>query len=243
MDPPDVEIITVVERKDPVAGWLLLVFALALVVFLTAGVSFLLYIVSMRDAPRTSVESSITSDEVAAAEDPGNVENWARLALSYAAAERWRDALAAIEKGREVEPAAILDLTEADILRLMGDDGAIEAYDRAIASGTIEYDDAVALLREDKGVTVPPPNVLVFQAMVGRALALDDAGRTEDAIAQALEALEIEPTDAGLRVELGDMYVELGRTEEARAEYEAALVYVPDLEAALEGLRRLDGEQ
>lgn len=216
---------------------------IALVLALAAGAaSLLLYRLVTREVPRTAVERQLMTDEVAVREHPDDIENWARVALSYAHAERWDDAADAIEKGRAVDDAAILDLTEADILRMKGDAAAVDAYDRAITSARAENERQVAELLKKKAVDVPPPDVLLIEAMRGRALALHSAGRTEEAVEQASEALALDPTDAGLRTALGDMYRELGRAAEAEEQYRAALRYVPDLTAALEGLARLGKE-
>lgn len=228
---------------DPVQRWLLIVVALIVTVFMVAGASLVFYVLSMRDAPRTSVERQINADEVAARENPNDLENWARLALSYADAGRWSEALSTVERGRRLRKAAILDLTEADILSLKGDPSCIAAYDRAIKSGQAEHDAQAKLLRETKGVTAPVPNTLVSEAMYGRTAALDKFGRTDEAIQQALKALELDPSNADLHVLLAAMYRKSGHEESAAAEYRSALVYVPDLEPALEGLRELGEEK
>jgi tetratricopeptide (TPR) repeat protein len=186
------------------------------IVFIGAAGSLVLYVSSMRDAPRTAAERQIATDEVAAKEQPQVVENWARLALSYANAGRWSDAASAIAKGRTLKKAAILDL--------------------------VEYDELVRSLRDDKGVTQPPSPGLLVQAMTGRAYALAAAGRTQEAADQALQALKIEPTDASLLAALGDMYAKLGRTADAEKQYREALTFVPDLQVALDGLKRLGKE-
>lgn len=215
---------------------------LAAVVFAAQAGALLTYVLSMRNAPRTTVERRLASDEAAVQEAPRDIENWARLALGYAYAQRWADAADAISRGRAVKSAAILDLTEADILRIKGDDAAIKAYDRAIVSANAEYEQQRKLLLKDKNVRVPPPNRLVAEALAGRALALQAAGRTEEAADQAVKALEMDPSDAELRAALGDMLLVLGRKTDAETQYREALRYVPDLRQALEGLRKLGAE-
>jgi tetratricopeptide (TPR) repeat protein len=213
--------------RDPLQRWLGIVFLLVLTVFTATAVSLVVYVLSMRDAPRTSVERQLAADEIAAREQPQNVENWARLALSYARAGQWTDAADAIARGRVIEKAAILDLTEADILRMKGDKAAIAAYDRAVASARAESALQAKELLEKKAVDVPPPNVVLIEALTGRAIALDAFGRTEEAVTQAEEALSLN----------------LGRTAEAEAEYRRALTYVPDLDSAIEGLKKLGKER
>jgi tetratricopeptide (TPR) repeat protein len=225
-------------RGRSVESWLLTVVLLVTIVFIGAAGSLVLYVLSMRDAPRTAAERQIAVDEVAAKEKPQIVENWARLALSYGNAGRWPDAASAIAKGRSVKKAAILDLIEAEVLQMKGDPAAVAAYDRAIKSGKAEYEEQVRVLREEKGVTKPPPPELVIEAMAGRAYALAEAGRTQEAADQAVQALDLEPTDASLLAALGDMYAKLGRTSDAEEQYRQALTFVP----ALDGLKRLGKE-
>lgn len=229
-------------RRDPVQRWLMIVMGLVLLVFVSAAAALVMYALSMRNAPRTAVERALSADEVAVKETPDDVENWARLALSYAAAERWSDAMSTIERGRKVKEAAILDLVEADVLRLKRDEDAIAAYDRAIKSAQVEYDAMVEKAMKEKGVVVTAPNSVGFEAMYGRTIALDMFGRTDEAIAQAKKALEITPTDADLLVVLGDIYAKAGRKAEAEAQYREALRFVPDLQSALDGLARLGKE-
>ncbi|HEX9094212.1 MAG TPA: tetratricopeptide repeat protein [Coriobacteriia bacterium] len=226
-------------RRSAVDRWLIAVTVLVVAVFLGTAVAVIALVLSVRDAPRTAVERQITTDEVAVKEVPQDVENWARLALTYGRAKRWSDAAYAIAQARKIKQAPILDLVEADVLRMEGDRGAIAAYDRAVASAQAEYDAAAKVLLEKKGVKAPPPSAMVFQAMAGRALALDAAGRTEEAVEQARSALELDPTDAVLRASLGDMLLKLGRPDDAETQYRQALEYVPDLKAALDGLRKL----
>ncbi|MDO8915863.1 MAG: BTAD domain-containing putative transcriptional regulator [Coriobacteriia bacterium] len=219
--------------------WLIGVVVLAAVVFAAQAGALLTYVLSMRDAPRTAVERRLAADEAAVQDRPQDIENWARVALSYASAERWSDAADAISRGRAIKSAAILDLTEADILRMKGDAAAIQAYDRAITSASAEYEQQKKALLKDKNVRVPPPSRLLAEALAGRALALHAAGRTREAVDQAMKALEADPSDAELHAALGDMLVSVGRKADAETQYREALRYVPDLKQALDGLRTL----
>lgn len=224
---------------DPVIRWLVLVMLLVTIVLAATALSLVVYVKSLGDVPRTSVERQLFADEMAAREKPEDIGNWARLALSYARAERWEDAERALAQGRAIRKAAILDLTEADILRLRGDRGAVVAYDVAIASAKAEYEQQAKELMEEKAVGAPPPSPVLIQALAGRALALKQFGRNEEAAQAASAALEIAPGDAELRVAYGDILRELDRDEEAEAQYRSALAYVPDLQSALDGLKKL----
>lgn len=226
-------------RRSPVDRWLIAITIVVVATFVGAAASVVALLVTATDAPRSAAERQLLVDQTAVKEKPQDVENWGRLALSYGRAGRWGDAEWAIAQGRKIKKAAIIDLVEADVLRMANDPAAIAAYDRAIKSGQAEYEAAEKQLFETKGVSAKMPNPLVFQAMVGRALALDAAGRTKDGVDQALKAIELDSTDAAVRVILGDMLVKLDRLDDAEAQYVIALKYVPDLAGAKAGLKRI----
>lgn len=230
-------------RRDPVERALLIAVTLILAVFVATAGSLVLYVLSMRNAPRTEVESEINAGQVSVKEHPEVVENWARLALGYAKAERYDDALSTIRRGRNVKAAPILDLTEADILRLKHDSGAVSAYEHAIETAKTDHEQQLQALRQKKGVTVSLVSDIEFEARRGLVMALIDANRYKDAADQARTALAMDPADAELHATLGDVYVRLGRKSDARAEYRDALRYVPDLKQALAGMKRIgEGE-
>ena len=64
--------------------------------------------------------------------------------------------------------------------------------------------------------------------------------RHADALAHYETAARLRPDHAGALVACGRMLAELGRKDEARARYEAALTLQPQLEAARQGLAELD---
>lgn len=57
-----------------------------------------------------------------------------------------------------------------------------------------------------------------------------DAGQTEAALSEAQAAAELAPESASVRMTLGDVLTKLGKTEEARAQYEQALRLAKNIE-------------
>jgi tetratricopeptide (TPR) repeat protein len=85
-------------------------------------------------------------------------------------------------------------------------------------------------------VTMPASGDLLFEAMWGRMHVLEREGRLKEALAEAKRAQRYAPTDAEVHAKVGDLMLKSGDKAGAKAEFEAALEYVPDLQSALDGL-------
>ena len=70
------------------------------------------------------------------------------------------------------------------------------------------------------------------------ALALSGADFFEDAERTMFEAIGLAPSDAGCYAELGYVYLKAGRGDEAKRQFEKALVLDPENPKAMEGLKR-----
>ena len=68
------------------------------------------------------------------------------------------------------------------------------------------------------------------------ALALNDSGRSEEAIAAYRRAIQLKPDYVAAHNNLGDLLRAQGRTDEAAAEFRQALVLNPDQWEALNNL-------
>jgi Flp pilus assembly protein TadD len=77
------------------------------------------------------------------------------------------------------------------------------------------------------------------RARANLGAALHRAGRSDEAIAQLLEAEKLEPGNALTRLMLGNLLAEAGRGREAAGEYRQALRLDPSLDAARRGLESL----
>lgn len=82
-------------------------------------------------------------------------------------------------------------------------------------------------------ISEAPPTLSRLRELAGRFMS---EGRYSLAVARLEDALEQDPQDAGLLVDLGSALYRLRRYEEARRRFETALNQVPRHTAALEGL-------
>ncbi|MFA5844960.1 MAG: tetratricopeptide repeat protein [Coriobacteriia bacterium] len=229
-------------HRDWQDAWLLRVALMLLVVFLASGISLVLYTLSMRGAPRTGLERAVTMDEVAVKENPKDMQNWARLALAYNQSGRFNDAMRALDQAREIEHSPVIDLTEADILRIAKRyDEALRAYNALEKFTNSEYDRYVKE-RKRRGIIVTGQNEVLYLCLYGRGQVYDALDDNDRAIADFRKAAGIMPTDAEVWVEFAKLLVKDGRDKEAADAYRQALRYIPDYKPALDGLKRLGEE-
>jgi len=211
-----------------------------LVVVLVAAISLVLYTQGL-DAPRTALERDIMKHRAAIDANPSDLSNHLLLASSYTTAGRKDDALYTVRRVRALSDSAIVDLTEAEVLRLSGSlQEALPLYDAAISDAQVEYEQLLVDLR-GRTVAFEPPNTLLARALQGRGIALGELGQTEKSIEDLLKANEILPSDATILVALGDQLGKSGDATGAAEAYREALRFVPDYQGAREGLERLEG--
>lgn len=164
---------------------------------------FLKGIILSRLCDYPAAERSL-SDAVAL--DEAMYQAWVGLAFARQEQGRHRDALAAIDRGLQVEPKdANGHLMRGTILTAMGKSRrAIGALQDAL-----KYN----------------PQLTLARYKLGRLLA--DAGRTEEAVAQIVTAMRLNPLNAEARVALGDIYRSQRKYVEAVREYRAASEIAP----------------
>lgn len=215
-----------------------------LVVVLASAISFALYLQTL-GAPRSVAERNIERYKTAVAEQPQELQNYVKLAYSYAIADRFDDAMATIATAEKLTKAPRLEvqLARADIERAAGKYAdAITTYSAVAKQAEVEYAEQAAELKK-KQVMFQPPNTTLAAALKGRGVAKWESGDRAGAIADLDAALDIEPTDASTMVEIAGYYAESGDTSMAVAAYNQALRFVPDYPEALAGLRELDEER
>ena len=226
---------------EPVSGWMLRVALLLIVVLLVTTGSLVLFLMSLREAPRTVAERNLSAAQSAVHDRPNDVDSWSALVYAYSQAKRYDDAIAAAEKGRSVTKADVLLVAEADVLRSAGRlKDAVAEYDRASKAIESAQADATAA-RKKMGVFVPLGDATMIRVYYGRALALHALGDVKPAIADLEKAVALAPEQAYLFVTLGDYYAETRANGKAEAAYRNALRYVPDYPEALAGLKRIAG--
>lgn len=211
-----------------------------LVIVLVAAVSFALYLQSL-GAPRSAVERDIERYKTAVAEQPTVLDNYVKLAYSYAIADRYDDAMATIDTADRITKAPQIQvrLARAEILRAAKRyKEAIAVYNEVATLAEEEYATQSAELKKQQ-IAYIPPNTTLASVLRGRGVAKWESGDEKGAIADLDAALDIEPTDAATMVRIGGYYAQSGDTSMAIAAYRQALRFVPDSPEARAGLRDL----
>lgn len=215
------------------------VMALILVLIVTAG-SMVAFLLSLRHAPRTYAEMSVTKAEAQANLQPGVADNWIALAYAYAQGQRYNDALSAVERGRVVGKDK-MDLVNADVLRLMGrQKDALTMYDQAI--NYIETQDKAAYLAQARRrIYTAMPDMNRGIAYFGRGMTRIALNDPKDAIKDLLIASAINPNDVTIMIPIGDSYAKLGDFKNARKWYKKAVSMSPDYDPAVQALAKIQG--
>lgn len=224
---------------DSVSSWLLGVALALVVVLLVTGLSVVLFVFALHDAPRTNTEYQISVNQAAVQQTPSDAGAWSKLAYAYAAAKRYPLALSTAQQGRSATGNDSLLLVTADVLRLSGDNkAAIAAYDTAYTAVTAA-EAAAKLKLQQENITVPLGDETLAQVYFGRALSKHALGDLAGAIDDLRHATAIAPQESNLWAQLGDYETQAGDWKGARAAYRSALMYVPDLPQAVAGLATL----
>jgi len=119
-------------------------------------------------------------------------------------------------------------------------EAALEEIDAALAI-VAEETEAERKSLAERNIVMDPDFTAEIDARVLKGEILTAAGDAEGAIDAYTEALEFNGRMADVLLARGLLYEELGQAEEARADFEAALTYIPDYAPALEALDRIGG--
>lgn len=171
-------------------------------------------------APQSVAQRGVIVAEAAVEANPKDVP--ARIAAAkanllagnYDRAIEYADS--AIKLGKDVSGA---DLLKGQAYAAKGDEGAARKLFEKLANG--ESSDAT-------------------MALLSLAALDAAAGKFEPALASLAKAVEMDPLDANIKVELANIQVAAGKLDEAVATYVSALQLVPDLEPAFGGLAKME---
>ena len=221
------------------------VVAALLIAVLAAMGIVVYYAVNPPSAPRTAVEDAVFSARERVEREPGDEDAWAeyvRVLLLTGELSRAEDALRDAEAALG-EEAGILSLGEARILAARGDEsGALVVLEDHLVE-LFEQREAYIEEVDAQGIvtTTSPFDDDIVAAAVLQGDLLVEAGDMDGAAEAYTIALDINPTMADIFVARGDVHAGAGRLEEARADYESALVLIPDYPAAVAGIGELGG--
>jgi tetratricopeptide (TPR) repeat protein len=190
--------------------------------------------------PRTMVERQIAVTEQAVRLTPANPPAWRDLVSAYIASGDYAGARDAIARGKRAlgDPSDMI-AQEARVALLQGrSDEALRLADEAIKAAE-KARDAKANELHEKAV-IPAVGQLSSPAALTAQLVRADVfllRRQWDAAATAYtKALEEDPQMADVLTLRGEAYLEAGEFALAKADFQAALRFVPDYAPALDGL-------
>ena len=220
IDVTDAEDALLDEEEQLVPIWLaVLVLVLLLAVMGVGG-----YIVRgmvAGTAPRTSEEMEIERWREEVRRDPQDVQALLSLGFAYQQDEKYDQALDAYGKALKLaptEPAA--------------------NYNRGVIYETLDLPDKAEEAFWDV-LEVEADHTLAAKALGEHYLAKKQYRSLVKAVRPAVEA---KPQMADLQYLMGAAYENLGEFEWAKARYELAVTYVPDMKEAREGLKRMEAE-
>jgi tetratricopeptide (TPR) repeat protein len=229
--------------RDPWVRWLAIVSGV-LVILVLVVVAYGVYRVNMRlQGPRTAVERDLRAAMANAAASPNNYDTLFALAEMQVIAQKYGDAEATLAKMKKIEPdragtpylQGLMAASQKDF------DRALKYYATALEMGN-KVPSSVLKNALRKGLILPRDyhqdvaNDAAFEA--GR-LQLYMKKNPAAAKKLLLEAVAIDPQDAGAYVLLGDIAAKAGDKKGAIANYREALKYVPDYPQAIAGLKKL----
>jgi len=214
-----------------------------IIVILAAVAVIVLYGLNMSRAPRTAVERALTTAEAATRQQPGVASNWVDLTYAYIAAGRYSDARRASASGKAVGDLPAFYIADALLLEKQGSlTEAIAGYETA-KQKAISYHDGLVSAAAAKGVVYSALNEDLADAAIYKARLLVKTKNAAAAVAEYDIALKIDPQMADVLVERAGAREMIGDVTGARADYTAALRFIPDLQEAIDGLTRLGEAQ
>lgn len=231
------------ERQNDMLFWLQFgVFALVILI-LIAVIWALMTTASIESGPPRSVyERQLRVLEAAVQQTPDDVEAWAQLIRIQAEGSQLQAAERAVISADDAlgSRRGPIATESARIAYLKGEhETALEEVAAALVLLDQETQSEIDRLAS-VGVSQPPDQGTTVDAYLLKAevlIAQDDLASAAEAYTAALA---IKPTMANVFLERGRLYADLGQADNARADFQAALTFIPDYAPALEALADLE---
>lgn len=228
--------------KDPLVRTLSWVAAGLVVFYLVFMVSALVLGVLGQSGPRTVVERNEQIYEAAVIENPDDIQAWSRYISALIDTGQYTGAQDAIERAQEaVNETGTEDISTAQARLYFATERYQEGIDLADEiRGRLEAYYEEAKEQEDspesRGAEISEN---YWMLLIMKAEAFVELGDTASALEQFDIYLEERPTAADILVRRGYLRAESGDTAGAEEDFRAALLYLPDDPAALEGLKQI----
>lgn len=197
--------------------------------------------IAVPQVPRTALERELFMLEKVTAERPGSARAWADYAYALIVAERYAAAERVLDEATENvgDQSPELLIQRGRLAAAQGDaDTAVDFWQRTIdAVDTFRADELKRLA--EKGIVPDKRSVKGDVKAAAARLAGDakaKAGEPQDAIDYYTISLTEEGGDADVYVARGQQHLKLGETVKARSDFKRALVLVPGMQSAKDGL-------
>ncbi len=243
----DVEIVEYLEEpvRDPVVGWLQFSIAFVIVLALTGLAYLLVGGVITPSAPRTALEAQLVAVRQAVQAQPESGEAWADYVTALVAVDNHSEAHRQLEAGRQIlsgQQLLLLNISGVDLL--LSEDKYEEAFELAEDNVSLQAAERERAIKDEvaKGVFIDEKLLgpeIATDTYLTHAKAAAGLEKWETVVESLSKALEYSPRAADLFFLRGDAYERLGRSEEAVADYQAALRFDPEFEAARVALEKV----
>jgi len=240
------EVVQISEDKDPVIWWLQVAIAFVVVFALVAVLYGLIAGLINAPTPRTATEARLVLLEQVVRDTPGSGAAWRDYASALYVSGKKSEAKALIGRSR----SAVKDidrtypyLIELDILWMEKDYAKVikKAEESYKADQKYKAEFIQKKARDGRKIRMKdiPTDatiaILLYQGRANGALQ-----KWDEAVAALSKAIELDPRASDLLVLRAEAQVKAGNEAAARKDYKAALTFIPDMPAALEGLKKLD---
>lgn len=234
---------------DPLVRKLILAILFLVVSILSVIIYALATGVVDQPAPRTKAESVLFTNAALVRERPKDGTAWADYAEALYATGDKAGAFSAIKEGRvkAKDSTNIRELNVAEVHLLILEGKNKEAVDKSTAyiQDDIDIRDEQATANFAKLIVVPymmQDNDATIRMFVLRATAQGNLKQWTDAIQSLDNALQFNPEAADIVILRGYARMNSGDKAGARTDFETALKFLPNDQAATKGLKELESE-
>lgn len=232
---------------DPVVWWLKIAIGMVITIAFVAVIYGLLTGIVSPSSPRTATEARLTLLEATIKQNPESGAAWRDYAAAlYASGEK---AKARKVVDRATNAVSGLDRTFPALIEL-DQLWAEKEYERVVTKAKRafeadkKYHQEYIAAKARMGVTIRDsdiPSKETIEILLYQARGSGAQGDWTAAIEALTTALTYDPLASDVLVLRGDAYERDGQPDKARADYEQALKYIPDMPAALAGMERVGG--
>jgi tetratricopeptide (TPR) repeat protein len=231
--------------QDPVVRAMAWV-AASIVLLCLAGVVSMLYfgMLDRNPIPRTMVERNVLVAEQAYSAGPVTAQEVLDYVTALSAAGRYKTAQEVIDstKGKVDQPGGEIAFAQAGLMLARKDyEDAITAAGEAQKAIKAGYDAKI----KKGGALAATARISSFYAGADliRATAYERMGDSKRALEFYDAYLKAVPTDVSALVTRANLRIAAGDVAGAKADFSAALRYVPDNQEALDGLKRIGADR